>query len=56
MAILLALASQIQRHKRYSVAPALQYDELQVTEIPQCPWLVIHGDADDVIDYNNKHG
>lgn len=48
-----ALASQIQPAPQalITVAPALQYDELQVTEIPQCPWLVIHGDADDVIDY-----
>ena len=34
-----------------TIAPALHYEHLQVTQIPHCPWLVVHGEADDVIGY-----
>ena len=39
-----------------TIAPALHYEHLQVTQSPDCPWLVVHGEADEVIsyEYNQK--
>jgi alpha/beta superfamily hydrolase len=34
-----------------TIAPALHYEHLQLTQAPLCPWLVVHGEADEVISY-----
>ena len=33
-----------------TVAPAIQRFDLTAHELPDCPWLVVQGDADDVVD------
>ncbi len=35
-----------------TVAPAIQYFEVSTTRAPDCPWLIVQGDADDVVDPN----
>lgn len=47
-----ALRLAQQREPRYliTVAPAILSFEGQAARVPRCPWLVIQGDADDVVD------
>jgi alpha/beta superfamily hydrolase len=33
-----------------SIAPPVQYPEFHTATIPSCPWLVIQGDQDDIVD------
>ena len=33
-----------------TIAPAIQRVDGGTTDVPRCPWLVIQGDADDVVD------
>jgi uncharacterized protein len=33
-----------------TVAPAVQRFDTESTPVPRCPWLIIQGDADDVVD------
>jgi alpha/beta superfamily hydrolase len=35
-----------------TIAPALHYENLQVSQTPDCPWLVVHGTSDEVIAHN----
>ena len=41
-----------ERTPRYliTVAPAIQRVETASNAVPQCPWLIVQGDADDVVD------
>lgn len=50
------LAAQIQPAALVTIAPALHYENLQVSQTPRCPWLVVHGTSDEVIahDYNKE--
>ncbi|HEY5020829.1 MAG TPA: alpha/beta fold hydrolase [Steroidobacteraceae bacterium] len=34
-----------------TVAPAVTHKEFSSVEQPQCPWLIIQGEADEVVDY-----
>jgi alpha/beta superfamily hydrolase len=42
----------LERTPRYliTVAPAIQRIETPANAVPQCPWLIVQGDADDVVD------
>ena len=33
-----------------SVAPAISRIDLAGTQMPDCPWLIVQGDADDLVD------
>jgi uncharacterized protein len=33
-----------------TIAPAIQRFQLAAADVPDCPWLVVQGDADDVVD------
>jgi alpha/beta superfamily hydrolase len=33
-----------------TIAPAVQSFDAESTSVPRCPWLIIQGDADDVVD------
>jgi uncharacterized protein len=33
-----------------TIAPAIQYFDGSAMAVPRCPWLVVQGDADDVVD------
>jgi len=33
-----------------TIAPAVQRFDTESTSVPRCPWLIIQGDADDVVD------
>jgi alpha/beta superfamily hydrolase len=47
-----ALRLAQQRFLRYliTIAPAIQRFDASALEVPRCPWLVVQGDADDVVD------
>jgi len=42
----------LERTPRYliTVAPAIQRIDAAANAVPQCPWLIVQGDADDVVD------
>lgn len=33
-----------------SIAPPVQYPEFHTAPVPNCPWLVVQGDQDDIVD------
>jgi|GEM_PF-116719 len=37
-----------------TIAPALHYENLQVSKTPACPWLVVHGESDEVIAHSHN--
>jgi uncharacterized protein len=49
--VALRLAQHTPMHKLIAVAPAVQFFE-PGTGAPNCPWVIIQGDADDVVDPN----
>lgn len=49
-AIALRLAQQVDTDRIVSIAPPLRYFDNETLPQPQCPWLVVHGDEDDVVD------
>jgi alpha/beta superfamily hydrolase len=48
VALRLALARPVER--LITIAPAIQRFDLTAGGVPDCPWLVVQGDADDVVD------
>ena len=44
--------TQQHRQPRFliTIAPAIRLVDASSTAVPQCPWLVVQGDADDVVD------
>jgi alpha/beta superfamily hydrolase len=48
--VALRLAQQRPPQRLITIAPAIQYLEVASLAVPHCPWLVIQGDADDVVD------
>lgn len=49
-AVALRLAARVEAALLVTIAPPLAYFDGQDIPVPQCPWLVVHGDADDVVD------
>lgn len=49
-AVALRLAARSEASFLLTVAPPLSYFEAGSVPEPACPWLVVHGDADDVVD------
>jgi uncharacterized protein len=47
--VALRLAQQIRADRLIAIAPAVQFFE-PGTGAPDCPWVIIQGDADDVVD------
>jgi alpha/beta superfamily hydrolase len=48
--VALRLAQRRPARRLITIAPAIQrFDDAGMT-VPQCPWLVVQGDADDVVD------
>jgi alpha/beta superfamily hydrolase len=48
VALRLALARDVAR--LITIAPAIQRFDVTTSAVPCCPWLVVQGDADDVVD------
>jgi alpha/beta superfamily hydrolase len=48
--VALRLAQQRMPRHLITVAPAIQRFDASSTPVPRCPWLVVQGDADDVVD------
>ena len=48
--IALRLAQRRQAHRLITVAPPVQMFDFTTLRSPSCPWLVIQGDADDIVD------
>lgn len=48
-ALALRLSGRINAERVISVAPPLGYFENETLPEPECPWLVIHGDQDEVV-------
>ncbi len=48
-AVALRLAAREEAEQLITIAPPLRYFEGETIPVPQCPWLVVHGDADDVV-------
>ncbi len=48
--VALRLAQQRVPRHLITIAPAIQLFEASSTAVPPCPWLVVQGDADDVVD------
>lgn len=49
-AIALRLAQRVRVDGMVSIAPPLRYFDGEPPPVPDCPWLVVHGDEDDVVD------
>lgn len=49
-AIALRLSVQMETDRLVTIAPPLRYFEKETLPVPECPWLVVHGDQDDVVD------
>jgi len=50
--VALRLALERNTARLITVAPAIQYLDASITRTPTCPWLIVQGDADDVVDPN----
>ena len=48
-AVALRTAAQIQPARLVTVAPAIQRVDVTRVQLPQCPWLVVQGDADELV-------
>ncbi len=48
--VALRLAQRRPARQLITIAPAVQRFDAPETAVPHCPWLVIQGDADDVVD------
>jgi uncharacterized protein len=48
--VALRLAQARPARQLITIAPAVQLVEQGVAAVPRCPWLVVQGDADDVVD------
>ncbi len=49
-AVALRVSAQQAAAQLVTIAPPLRYFDDSSIPVPQCPWLVVHGDADDVVD------
>lgn len=49
-AVAIRAASQVTVERLITVAPAVQKVTVETERLPQCPWLVIQGDSDDVVE------
>ncbi len=47
--VALRLASQRTTARLITVAPAIEMIDAEITATPDCPWLLVQGDADDVV-------
>lgn len=47
--VALRLASQRTTARLITVAPAIEMFDAEITAAPDCPWLIVQGDADDVV-------
>ena len=47
--VALRLASQRTTARLITVAPAIEMFDAAITATPDCPWLIVQGDADDVV-------
>ena len=45
----LRLASQRTTARLITVAPAIEMFGAEISATPDCPWLIVQGDADDVV-------
>ena len=50
-AVALRLSAQEKAEQLVTIAPPLGYFDEESLPVPLCPWLVVHGDADEVVDY-----
>ena len=48
--VALRLAQRRVTQRLITIAPAIQRFDASAMAVPQCPWLVVQGDADDVVD------
>lgn len=48
-AVALRLAQRVAADGMISIAPPLSYFDGEAPPLPDCPWLVVHGDEDDVV-------
>jgi len=51
-AIALMAAARLRPRRLITVAPAATQLDSQTLRLPQCPWLVIQGDQDEVISFD----
>lgn len=49
-AVALRLAARVEASQLVTIAPPLRYFEGSDIPVPACPWLIVHGDADEVVD------
>jgi alpha/beta superfamily hydrolase len=49
-AVAFRAAARAHAHLLVTVAPAVRLIDVSNIEMPQCPWLVVQGDADDVVE------
>jgi alpha/beta superfamily hydrolase len=48
--VALRLAQQRSARQLITIAPAIRHVDASATAMPRCPWLIVQGDADDVVD------
>jgi len=48
--IALRLALKRQAARLITVAPAIQHFDVSTIQTPDCPWLIVQGDADEIVD------
>jgi alpha/beta superfamily hydrolase len=48
--IALRLAQQRAAQRLITIAPAVQFFDRAAMPVPRCPWLIVQGDADEVVD------
>jgi uncharacterized protein len=48
-AVALRAASQIQPARLVTVAPAIQRVDVTRVQLPRCPWLIVQGDSDELV-------
>lgn len=53
-AVALRLAAEVAARQLVTIAPPLQYFVGRPLPQPRCPWLVVHGDADEVIPWSTS--
>jgi uncharacterized protein len=50
-AVAIRAAAQANPERLVTVAPAIRRVSLADTSLPECPWLIVQGDADDVVSH-----
>jgi uncharacterized protein len=48
--VALRLAQQRLPRQLITIAPAIRHVDASATAVPNCPWLIVQGDADEVVD------